>query len=285
MSEQQTIPGPGVHTLTDDEYFAGPIARESLSSTGAREILQSPARFRYNQQYPRAPKRAFDVGHAAHQLVLGAGPELVEVPGTGKAGPNAWLSNADKDAVQAVRDRGGVPLKPVDFEAVHAMATAIHRHPHAPRLLSRGEPEKTLVWRDPATGVLCRAKTDWLRPDGIVDVKTCDKADDDSLSKALHNFGYAIQAAFYLRGFRAILRGHGEPGAEPFFAFIAVEKEPPYLPRVFQLTERALAWGDRKVSEALATYAACLEADDWPGYPTDEIPEIDLPAWVRTEEW
>jgi exodeoxyribonuclease VIII len=128
--------------------------------------------------------------------------------------------------------------------------------------------------------VLCRAKADWLRPDGIVDYKTCDRADVDSLTKTVHNFGYYIQAAFYLRGFAAVL-----PVEVPFFAFVAQEKEPPYLVQVFQLTERALAYGDRKCAEALATYARCIEADEWPGYPTDDIPEIDLPSWVRTEEY
>jgi hypothetical protein len=132
-----------------------------------------------------------------------------------------------------------------------------------------------------ATGVLCRAKADWLRPDGIVDYKTCDLAELEALRKGVYNFGYYIQAAFYLRGFRA----RSAAGVEPFFGFIAQEKEAPYLVQTFQLSERALAYGDRKCAEALETYARCVEADEWPGYPTDDIPEIDLPAWVRTEEF
>ena len=64
-----------------------------------------------------------------------------------------------------------------------------------------------------------------------------------------------------------------------------MEKEPPYLVHVNQLTGRAVAYGDRKVSEALEVYRDCTAAGIWPGYPTDEITDIDLPAWVRTEEW
>jgi hypothetical protein len=263
----------GVFDLDDEAYFTSPLARASLSSTGVRDLLCCPARFRYRQQFGRPDTRAFDLGHAAHQLVLGAGPELVRIDA------NEWRSNAIKADVQAVRDRGAVPLKPADWDTVHAMAEALQQHPHAPKLFTRGQPEKSLVWRDEATGVLCRAKADWLRPDGIVDYKTCDRADLDSLTRGVHNYGYYIQAAFYLRGFRAL------HSAEPFFAFVAQEKEPPHLVQVFQLTDRALAYGDRKCADALDLYAACVEADEWPGYPTDDIPEIDLPAWIRTEEW
>jgi hypothetical protein len=271
--------GPGVHTLTDEQYFGGELARTSLSSTGARELLACPAKFRYSQQHPRPPKRAFDVGHAAHKLVLGAGPELVRFPGTG-VNPEAWQKKDDIADVAALRAEGKVPLKPSDWDKVREMAEALRAHPHAPRLLAGGVPEQSMVWRDEATGVLCRAKADMLRPDGVVDYKTTDEASESALTKSVHSWGYHIQAPFYLRGFRAT-----HPGVEPFFAFVAQEKEPPYLPHVFQLSERALAHGDRQVTAALEIYRDCMAAGVWPGYPTDEITEIDLPGWVRTEEW
>ena len=140
-------------------------------------------------------------------------------------------------------------------------------------------PEQTLIWRDEATGVACRAKADALHPAGIVDLKSAESAAPHKLTKAVYEHGYAVQAPFYLRGFRAL-----RPGIVPFFAFIAVEKDPPYLVHVIQLTERALAWGDQQVSQALEIYRDCTAAGVWPGYPLDEITDIDLPAWVRTEE-
>jgi hypothetical protein len=279
MSDLTTIPAPGVHDLTDEEYFAGALARTSLSSTGVRELLVAPAKFRWNQLHPRPPKRAFDVGHGFHSVALGKGGEVVLFPGTGK-NPEAWQKEDDKTAVAAMRAEGKVPLRPADWIVVHDMTAALRSHPHAPKLLTGGEAEKTLVWVDDATGVLCRAKADWLRPDGIVDCKSCDKADDGSLTKSVWNFGYYVQAAFYLRGFRACF-----PGVEPFFAFISTEKDAPYLTQVFQLSDRALAYGDRKCAEALEIYRDCLAADVWPGYPTNDITEIDLPGWVRTEEY
>lgn len=267
---------PGVYELDDAAYFGGPLARASLSSTGVRELLTCPAKFRYRQQHARPDKRAFDVGHAAHQLVLGAGPELVRIDA------DKWLSNAVKAEVQAVRDAGKVPLRPSDWDTVHAMAEALREHRIASRLFRDGAPERTLVWQDDATGVLCRAKVDWLDPDGIVDYKTTDNASPESLRKSVYNFGYYLQAAFYLRGFRK-LDQTGQRRA-PFFVFVAQEKDAPYLVTVFQLGYDALAYGDRKCTEALEIYRDCVTADVWPGYSAG-IEDIDLPSWVRAEEW
>lgn len=291
-TEQSTLPapvevtGPGVYEITDEQYFGPALASTTLSSTGAKELLKpgGPARFRHKADTNTVEiKREYDLGHAVHTLVLGSGPEPVRFAGTGK-NPEAWQKEDDKAKVAALRAAGKVPLRPADYVAAYAMTDAVQEHPIAAKLLTSGRPEQTLIWRDLATGVMCRAKVDWLRPDGIVDLKTAESAAPDALSKAAHNHGYAIQAPFYLRGFRA-LDVDRALGPTPFFVHIAVEKEPPYLVHVSQLTERAMAYGDRQVGEALEIYRDCTAAGVWPGYPTDEITDIDLPAWVRTEEW
>lgn len=283
MPELTTLPvyEPGVYELTDEDYFGPQLATTTLSSTGARELLKpgGPARFRHKLDTGTVEiKREYDLGHAVHTLVLGAGPEPVEVAGSGK-NPEAWATTSDKEAVAAVRRLGKVPLRPSDFEAAIDMANAVLAHPLAAKLLTGGQPERTLIWQDPATGVMCRAKADYLRPDGMVDLKTAASAAPDALSKDAYNFGYYVQEAFYLRGHQALW-----PGPEPFYTHVVVEKEPPYLVHVTQLTLRAAAYGDRKVSEALEIYRDCTAAGEWPGYPTDEITDIDLPGWVRTEE-
>lgn len=279
------ITEPGVYDLADDEYFADPVAGGSLSSTGARALLppSCPAKFDYERHHPRPSTKAFDFGHAAHQLVLGAGPKLVKVAGSGKAGPNTWATNADKDKVAEARDSGAVPLKPADWDTVHAMAAALKAHPFASLLFTRGHAEKVLVWRDEDTSVMCRAKVDWL-PDEhrtsylLPDYKSAVSVEIGHLGRAVHNYGYYVQAPFYLRGIRAL-----GIASNPAFLFVAQEKEPPYLVTVFQLTPGALAAGDRRVDQALRIYADCTATGVWPGYATD-IEEINLPAWATRED-
>ena len=64
MSDYNLIGG-----ISDTDYHAGP----SLSSTGARKILDCPARFKWERDNPPPPKPAYDFGHLAHRLVLGEG--------------------------------------------------------------------------------------------------------------------------------------------------------------------------------------------------------------------
>lgn len=281
------ITEPGIYQLTDEAYFADPVAGGSLSSTGARALLppSCPAKYHHQRRHPRPTTKAFDFGHAAHQVVLGAGPQLVKVTGTGKAGPNTWATNADKDKVAQARQEGAVPLKPADWDTVHAMAAAIQAHPFAGKLFTpgTGQPEQVLVWRDDTTGVMCRAKLDWLPHTGrtpylVPDYKSSVSVDPEYLRKAVHNYGYHVQAPFYLRGVAAL--GLAE---WPAFLFVAQEKEPPYLVTVFQLSDLAMAIGDKRCDEALATYARCVKAGEWPGYATD-IEEIDLPPWAARED-
>jgi hypothetical protein len=274
---------PGVYELTDEEYFGPALASTTLSSTGARELLKpgGPARFRHAiDNGTLEVRREFDLGHAVHTLVLGSGPWPERVSA------EEWRTKAVKEEVAAIRAEGKIPLRPSDCDAAWAMAAAVKGHPLAKKLLGDdrtggGWAERTLLWVD-NDGVRCRAKVDWLRRDGMVDLKTTQDASADALSKSAHNYGYAIQAAFYVRGFLAV---DGPFGPDPFFVHIAVEKTPPYLVHVNQLTERALAWGDRQVSQALEIFRDCTAAGHWPGYPLDEITDIDLPAWVRTEEF
>lgn len=176
MSDQATLPPaiePGVHQLTDEEYFSPQLAAATLSSTGARVLLKpgGPARYRHQADAGAVEvKREYDVGHAVHTLVLGAGPKPVLFAGTG-ANPEAWQKADDKAAVAKLRAEGKVPLRPADWATAHAMAAAVKAHPIAAKLLRGGKPEQTLIWADDG-GVLCRAKVDYLRPDGMFDVKT-----------------------------------------------------------------------------------------------------------------
>ena len=51
--------------MPEEEYHRRP----ELSSTGARLLLESPAKFAYAQTHPQPHKQAFDVGHAVHARV------------------------------------------------------------------------------------------------------------------------------------------------------------------------------------------------------------------------
>lgn len=271
-----TINTPGVYDLPVDEYHA---MRHMLSSSGARLLLEAPAKFKARIDNPPTPTATFDFGHAAHRLVLGAGADIQVVYA------QSWRSAAARDERDLAHINGLIPLLTSDYDTAKAMAARIEAHPVAGKLFTGGAPEQTLVWQDEETGVWCRALVDYLPhvvscPFEVVDYKTARSADPEAFAKSAASYGYAQQAAWYLDGVKAL--GLDD---EPRFLFVVQEKTPPYLISVIELDVTAMRIGRSLNQRALQLYAECLERDDWPGY-SEEVQQINLPFWweARNEE-
>ncbi|MCO6011462.1 PD-(D/E)XK nuclease-like domain-containing protein [Actinoallomurus purpureus] len=252
----------------------------SLSSSGARKLLPPycPAIFRYERNHPPAPTKALDLGTAAHKLVLGAGPELVRIDA------DEWRTKKVKAKVAAVRARGAIPLKPAEYDQVHAMAKALREHPTASALFhpDSGLPEQSLFWQDGLTGIWRRARLDWLRNAGpgryiVPDYKTCAAADLESLRRTLQSLGYHCQADWYLDGVRAL---GGPPDAE--FVFVCQEKTPPFLVNVIEPDAMAMRIARDRNRQAIETYVECVATGHWPGYGQN-VELVSLPRWVEHE--
>ncbi|MDQ1113987.1 hypothetical protein QE418_003435 [Microbacterium testaceum] len=273
-----------VADLDEREYHA----HHALSSTGARELLRAPLRFLHNQQAERAPKKAFDVGTFAHSKVLGTGAQAIVYPdGTGGDVFTVWDDEAQEyvehDNVLAkngavstalakafdadARARGLVPLKRAEYDAVNAMAESVLSHAGARWLLEhQGMPEASVFATDPATGVEERARFDWLVLDGDfrfgVDLKTVHgDATPHAFQRSVTDRGYHVQEAWYEDAAEAA----GEPIND--FAFIVVEKEPPYLTAVFSLDDKFREIGRERAKRAREVYAKATETGYWPGHP------------------
>lgn len=277
--EQPAITGPGLYPdLPADAYHAH---RESLSSSGARRLLapSCPAKFRYEQDHGQPHKVVWDIGTAAHKIVLGDGPELVKIDA------EIWNTNKVKAEVAEAREAGKVPLKPSQYAMVHAMADAIRLHPLAARLLEPGAgvPEQSLFWTDEETGVMLRCRPDWVREpiNGItpvVDYKTADSAEPGAVRRSVQRWGYHQQDPWYMDGLRAL--GIAE---RPVFIFVVQEKTPPYLTTVVQLEPEAVDRGRELNRRAIQTYADCVASGRWPGY-SDDIVHISLPDWALNDD-
>ncbi len=279
-----TVPAAGIlpglyPDMTMGEYHGD---RASLSSSGARRLLppSCPALFRYEQDHPQPPKKVFDIGTAAHREVLGDGPELVLVDA------ERWDTKAVKEAVAEIRAEGAVPLKRGEYDAVLGMADAIRRHPVASALFNpeHGRPEQSVFWTDGPSGVMRRARFDWLPDprDGrliIPDYKTCRSAEPSALARAVDEYGYHCQADWYRAGARAA--GLGDEHTA--FVFVCQEKTAPYVVTVVELDAMSLRIGAAKNRRAIETFAACTETGRWPGY-SDGIEYLSLPPYAERRD-
>ncbi|WP_346007430.1 PD-(D/E)XK nuclease-like domain-containing protein [Janibacter terrae] len=255
---------PGIYDDVDELVYHAGTDEPSLSVSGAKKLLDSPARFKWEQDNPPR-KKVFDFGHAAHAKVLGVGLEVVTVPPDLCAKNGAWSTAEAKAFVAEAEAAGGVVLKPSEIEVVDAMALALESNRDAMRLLKDGTPEQSIYWRDDETKVLLRSRADWVTALGdqpvIVDYKTCSSANPDEFRWEAGKYGYPQQDDWYREGYE-ILTGtpHG-------FVFIAQEKTAPYLSSVVELDDEAREIGRQRNGVARRLFLDCMTRDEWPAYP------------------
>lgn len=273
MTPAEFLPGLH-HDLPADQYHA----LEAMSASGAKKMLQSPAHYKVMRDMPSEPTEAMRIGTAVHTLILEPhrAAELVEMPAfnrrtkDGKAEAEAWLAaNAGRQAFDAET-----------LDRIYSAAAAVRRrHAGAIELLSDGRPEVSALWIDAKYQVPCKSRFDWLRSDSaIVDLKTTKDASPDGFKRTIGAFQYHLQAAFYWLAHEAVC-----DRSPAYFAFVAVETEPPFGVACYVLQEDAIRAGMRLVETALRRYREALDAGFWQGYE-ETIQPISVPKWALTFE-
>jgi hypothetical protein len=262
---------PGLYDIPAELYHSDPIPGGSLSSTGVRRLSDCPARFKHFLDNPEPHKPAYEFGTAFHTHILGDGPELIVVDA------DRWDTNETKAKVAEIRAAGNVPLKPEAKQRIDDMAEALAAHPEASDLLTPGSgtAELSAFWPDPQ-GVWRRARFDWLRPDGIADLKSTTSVHPDALEKTVEKYRYYQQDPFYRE--TAIELGVIPP--DGFFKFVFQEKTEPYLLQVVELDFPARVIGSELNSRAIHAYLHCMATGEWPAY-SDVTTYVSLPSWFE----
>src|SRR5690606_33463071 len=144
---------PGVYDGIDSEdYHHGP----GISSSGLKRLLPpyTPAHYKYGEFESSA---ALDFGKVAHRLVLGDGDSFAVSPYDTFTTKEARAWKAEQEAA------GVVVIKQAELDKAREMVEALRAHPLGGHLFTEGKAEQSLYWTDEETGVLCRARFDWLR--------------------------------------------------------------------------------------------------------------------------
>jgi hypothetical protein len=281
METPRRIDKPGIYDIGATDYHADVCPRPSLSSGIADVLLtQSPrhawtAHPRLNPNFRPEEKEAFDLGTAAHALLLQGESNFVIIDA------RDYRTKAAQEQRDAARADGKVPLLAHRWADVQAMVAAAREQLDAmaaPIPFTNGRPEESLVWEE--DGVWLRARLDWFHLDHrtVDDYKTTQASAHPAVwSRTLFGNGADLQAAFYVRGVKALL------GYEADFRFIVQENYPPYALSVIALDPEAMAFATAKVERAIALWRECLSHNRWPGYIARtayaEVPAYELAKW------
>ncbi|MFW5969620.1 MAG: PD-(D/E)XK nuclease-like domain-containing protein [Halofilum sp. (in: g-proteobacteria)] len=260
-----------VHDMPNEVYhkLAG------ISGSGLHTIQQySPAHYRYAPTDDGKDPRPREIGTALHTALLE--PHRFE--------REYIITEAEdrraKAYTQAAEEYGKpFALTAGEGERVTGMQQAAWRHPQArPLLEAIDRCESSVIASDPQTAVPVRIRPDAITAGGaIIDVKKARDARERPFASAAVNYGYDLKAAFYCDVWQ------WATGRRPTeYYLLVVEEQPPHAVMVYTLPDDWMQRGRRLYREALDTYAACLDAGEWPAY-SDEIECLMPPAWVTYE--
>lgn len=275
---------PGIYDISSEMYHADQLLCEvpSLSASIASVIVnRSPAHARekhprLNPDFEPEQKDVFDLGSAAHNMVLrqDCWREEIEV-----VNASDWRTKAAKEARNEARAAGRHPVLADQFVALNKMVGVLEGHPHAGKAFTNGKPEQTLIWQDEETGAMCRCRPDWTPDDFKVwpDYKTTADARPDVWDRRfIMDHGGLMRAAWYEEGVRRVT---GEKA--PFLYYVVQEVTPPYpvVVRVVPSNSNLLDIGRRMMRQALRTWAECLERNEWPAY--EFLGSLSVPEWTE----
>lgn len=286
------IDQPGIYEVPHWVYHADPVRVPSLSSTTVRKAVESSMWHawhqhpRLNPNHEAKHKQTFDLGSAAHEIMLLDGGRLRVIQ----------ANDYKTKAAQLARDEAwmnhDIPLLAHQLETATVMSHAgfkqIHQsaeHSHA-FSATEGKSEVMVVWQEP-NGAWCRALLDHLinptpKPEflDIYDYKwTGTAARASKFVKHAMDLGYDIQAAFHSRG---VSRVFGVPEDNVKFWLVPHEAYEPYALNFLHFCEDDLDEARDKIDHISTVWQACLMHDVWPGYPLSGQ-RMEAPKYARTD--
>lgn len=270
------------HNLDAHTYHA---SVDIPSCSLLKAMLDSPAHYQAQLLASQSKSAAKDFGTLVHALVLEPGSfsrEYAVFPGKRDGRDTDFKAFCATNAGRNVID---------EFELASAreLADKVLQRKVLGRpfgdFVAEGNPEASLFYTDPATGVRCRARIDLLHPEGIFDLKTTMHPTAGAWLRQALNLHYDMQSYMYTLAV-SLFRGVTSP---PPFIFIAAENERPHSIGVYTAGGSFMENGGRKYQTALGGYAACCKVGHWPDASSDAVLEIshwqamtDRPDWMQS---
>jgi len=262
--------------MSSEKYHADDTANPpSLSASIASVLLtQSPlhawlAHPRLNPNYKEVETSRFDLGQAAHALLLEGEDRMVVVDA------NDWRTKLAQTERDDARAKGMYPILRHQFYDVTNMVAEAKRfiaNTELVGIFERGKPEVVATWTDGE--IHCRSRFDWLTDDRkiILDFKTTDSADPETFIRQIGRMNYDLQAEMYVKAVEECVQ------VTPTFVFVVQEISAPYACSLVSLSNAYREVGKAKVGGAMDRWAACLKSGKWPGYPPS-IHYAEPAAW------
>lgn len=247
--------------IPEEEYHALPY----LGSTFVKAFSQNPLKAK-TQPFKGSP--AAELGSAIHKYSLEGKAAfdkdyfvMQEIACPAGQNPKGWKStNAYKDqvALAGLEADGRIILASDQWDIIQGADKSLRSHDLSKIMLNRGVNEISIIWKDEASQLMCKARLDDYF-DGIpADLKTSN--DISWFHRDIYNRGYHLQAAHYVNG--CIARNL----PVRYFCFTAVQTTETYPVRVGYIQPDKLEAAKTEVSRLLGLIKESQERDYWPNF-------------------
>lgn len=285
MSSETTTESPWID-CTADEYHA----RSELSRSQFDDYVKHGPEFYSARHILKTIRRdvtpAMRRGTIIHANVLENVPlcDLLHV-WTGEVKAGTKNTTAWKDAKRLADDMGKELVTNNEFDEYFRVGDAIWKEPAANRLLKSCERrEVSFAWQDDVTGLWLRARADAMSESGIiVDLKVTDlPLSAESIAKqfTLRGGNYAMQAAWYRRGFKAVT------GKDCEFWFVFAQACEPYTVAVARPNDDWLLQADVELTARLQEYESRANTQNWKRAGYGQMAMIERPTYDKfSNDW
>lgn len=268
---------------TDYHALAPHVSQTMLKEFAERRRLYEGYYVTKSIERPK-PTKSMDTGTASHAMCLEPNKLIaIEIPWE-LLSNGAVRTNEAKKWVEDQRAEGRIPLKLEEYQTVMRVRDSFRNA--AKGLLelqnSKVHIEHAVTWTDEETGLLCKARPDWVverkSKAFVLDLKTCQDASPEAFAKSMANFSYGIQRAHYIAGVSAAL------GGKPCeFYFVACETVEPFASVIYHAVGDGFDKAELRRARLMRELAECRLRNDFREPWEGVVNELDLPYWAEKE--
>lgn len=281
-----SIVGPDYVNHWKDESFTNEQHHNSLESTSSSSLkLMADSPYTYLSSIKdrqnglvKKESKSMKFGTLCHLAILE--PErfkklFVLSP---KFDLRTKIGKEDKEIFMLELSPGAVVLDAEEYENLMGVIDAILNHEEARGIFTEGVVERSGFFRDPKTGILCRARHDFISTkEGMslfVDLKTAKDSSYDGFQKQIFNLRYDIQLAMYREAIKEITGSYPE-----ISGWVVVENKRPYEVAIFVADEAILEVGTRWYGHCLDRLKSCIDSGKFPQRQI-ENENMVAPDWI-----
>lgn len=249
--------------MTESAYRQSP----GLNFSTMKHYLRSPAHYKEALSQPQADTDALIFGRAVHTYILERekfNEQWQVIDYRERPEKDKTMASAKNKAWKAEIMTQGCVVDSEQMLDIMGMSMTLNLNAAFRKLVAFCNKEQTLEWKDPETGILCKARTDMsesVKTGTILDLKTCQDASYSKFRKTLFDYHYYLQMAHYANGLEAVT---GRPHERQII--VAIEKDSPYGFGIYQLDEMTMNFARAVCNKIYRLHAECLEKNHWPGY-------------------